>query len=71
MRFEVRVSKLGFQRFQVLSLPEPAIEDAIRQLSNQPGFRSRVKELKLTCADINKIIEIASEGAIQLELEDY
>lgn len=71
LRLEVRVSKFGFQRFQVLSLPERAIEDAISQLSTQLGFRTRVKELKLMYSDINKIIEIASEGAIQMELEDY
>lgn len=70
MRLEVRVGRFGFQRLQILSIPEPAIEDAIFRMSVQPAFRSRVKDRKLTYADINTIIEIASEGAIQLELED-
>lgn len=71
MRLEVRVGKFGFQRFQILSLPEPDIESAICQLSAQSAFRKRVQMKELTFADLNRIIEIASDGAIELELEDF
>ena len=71
LRFEVRIAKSGYRRFQILMVSEPAIEDAIRRLSQQSDFKKRVSDRQLTYKDVNLIVSLASEGMIDLELESY
>lgn len=70
LRLQVRIRKSGFYRLQVISVPECSIASSIRKLSEQSGFRNRLQRRQMTCADINLLIETASDGLILLELED-
>lgn len=69
LRLEVRVAREGYRKGQCLSVPEPAIDRAIRKMSEQSEFRRRVTQRQLTCDDINRIVSMASDGTIDLELE--
>ena len=71
VRFEVRIAKSGYRRFQTVSLTEPAIERAIRRLSMQSDFKQRISERQLTYRDINRLVLLASDDTIDLELESY
>lgn len=69
LRLEVRIRRFGYRKRRIISIPEPAIERAIQQLSADSGFRRRLQCNMLTCADLNRLMELASDGAVHLELE--
>lgn len=69
LRLEVRIERDGFYKHQLLSIPEFAIEDAIRLLSFDTGFKLRVKSRSLSFKDVNEIVRIGSFDSIPLELD--
>lgn len=69
LRFEVTIRRSGFRKRQCISLPERSIEDAIKVLSVQPGFKNRVARRSLSYLEVNEIIRLASNDTIPLELE--
>ena len=69
LRLEVRIAHAGFRRLQLLSVPEFAIEDAMKELSRDAAFRRRLVARQLTYGDVNEIIRIASDDTISLELD--
>lgn len=69
LRLEVRIAREGFRRLQPLSVPEFAIEDAMKRLSRDAAFKRRLNARSLTYGDVNEIIRIASDDTISLELD--
>lgn len=69
LRLEVRIARDGFRRLQLLSVPEFAIEDAMKRLSKDSAFKRRLVARQLTYGDVNEIIRIASDDTISLELD--
>lgn len=70
LRLEVRIQRDGFRKLQLLSVPEFAIEDAVKQLCANAAFKRRLIARQLTYKDVNEIIRIASDDTISLELDE-
>lgn len=69
LTMEVRIARKYFRRLQLIHIPEFAIEDAMKELSANAGFKRRLLSRNLNHNDVNEIIRIASDGIVLLELD--
>lgn len=69
LRLEVRVPHEYFHKLQIISIPESAIEVAMRYLSSDAGFKRRLDKCNLNYEDVNEIIRIASDDIVEMNLE--
>lgn len=69
LRFEVRVGTQDYNRGQILAVPEFELQAAIERLSLDKSFKHRLDSLTLTYDDVNNLVNAASWGQIELELE--
>ncbi len=67
---EVRIGLYGFKKGDVIAIPLSAIKSEVKRLSKDKVFKRRVQMLKLTHEDINNLFNSASNGLIDLDLEN-
>ena len=68
---EVRVSLFNYRRGQIISVKESDIEWAIKVLSADKGFMSRIVSLSLTFKDVTAIFQVATEGVLNIDIDNF
>lgn len=54
---------------QVFIIPEFELDSAVKKLKKNKGFHGRLRQQRLSVADVNDLIKEASHGIINLELD--
>ena len=54
---------------QIFMIPEFWLNNAIKSMKRNPGFNNRLVKKRLSISDVNALVDEATHGLINLELE--